>query len=286
MLPIRRIQTGTVGGAVGNHQAPTGNPAPRTDGGTGPMPQRKRIFLKAVLLPLGLLAMAAAIFRRKPDAWEYEQIAEEVAVEKPAAAPLAPRTSPAGEALRARSRVLRPVLRRSRVHRGRRRPDGEADGRGRRRTRGSVRPDRLARRRNGGRPREHCPRGSSRRRRTRRGCSCRGCRSRGGPRRGCTGRGPCRRRRARGSSRGRACRRRCSVDRRSPGCRADRRCRCSGAGPEQRGSRRRPEGRLSSEGVRVQACARVEDEPGEEVDRQARSRSAGQGPRGRGRARR
>ena len=54
------------------------------------MPQRKRIFLKAVLLPLGLLAMAAAIFRRKPDAWEYEQIAEEVAVEKPAAAPLLP----------------------------------------------------------------------------------------------------------------------------------------------------------------------------------------------------
>ena len=37
------------------------------------MPQRKRISLKAVLLPLGLLAMAAAIFRRTPDAWEYEQ---------------------------------------------------------------------------------------------------------------------------------------------------------------------------------------------------------------------
>jgi hypothetical protein len=54
------------------------------------MPQRNRILLKAVLLPLGLLAMAAAIFRRKPDAWEYEQIEEEVAVETPAAAPLLP----------------------------------------------------------------------------------------------------------------------------------------------------------------------------------------------------
>jgi hypothetical protein len=55
------------------------------------MPQRKRIFLKAVLLPLGLLAMAAAIFRRTPDAWEYEQIEEEeVAVETPAAAPILP----------------------------------------------------------------------------------------------------------------------------------------------------------------------------------------------------
>ena len=52
------------------------------------MPQRKRIFLKAVLLPLSLLAMAAAIFRRTPDAWEYEEIEEKVAVETPAAAPL------------------------------------------------------------------------------------------------------------------------------------------------------------------------------------------------------
>ena len=34
------------------------------------MPQPKRIFLKVVLLPLTLLAMAAAIFRREPDAWE------------------------------------------------------------------------------------------------------------------------------------------------------------------------------------------------------------------------
>ena len=51
------------------------------------MPQPKRIFLKAVLLPLSLLAMAAAIFRREPDAWEYERIEEEVAVEPPASAP-------------------------------------------------------------------------------------------------------------------------------------------------------------------------------------------------------
>jgi hypothetical protein len=50
------------------------------------MPQRKRIFLKA-LLPLSLLAMAAAIFGRKPDAWEYEQIEEDAAVETPVAAP-------------------------------------------------------------------------------------------------------------------------------------------------------------------------------------------------------
>ena len=41
------------------------------------MPQRKRIFVKA-LLPLGLLAMAAASLRRSPDAWEYERIEEEV----------------------------------------------------------------------------------------------------------------------------------------------------------------------------------------------------------------
>ena len=52
------------------------------------MPQRKRIFLKVVLLPLSLLFMAAAIFRRSPDAWEYEQIKEELAVETPAAEPL------------------------------------------------------------------------------------------------------------------------------------------------------------------------------------------------------
>ena len=51
------------------------------------MPQRKRIFLKAVL-PLGLLAMAAAIFRRKPDAWEYERAEEEAAIEAPVATPL------------------------------------------------------------------------------------------------------------------------------------------------------------------------------------------------------
>ena len=51
------------------------------------MPQPKRIFLKAVLLPLSLLAMAAAIFRRKSDAWEYERIEEEAAVEPLASAP-------------------------------------------------------------------------------------------------------------------------------------------------------------------------------------------------------
>ena len=70
------------------------------------MPQRKRIFLKAVLLPLGLLAMAAAIFRRTPDAWEYEQVEEKVAVETPVAAPL-PAQRRHGEALRARSRRSR-----------------------------------------------------------------------------------------------------------------------------------------------------------------------------------
>ncbi len=59
------------------------------------MPQRKRFFLKAVL-PLGLLAMAAAIFGRKPDAWEYEQASEDVAAPQPAAAPAAaPRRRPA-----------------------------------------------------------------------------------------------------------------------------------------------------------------------------------------------
>ena len=52
------------------------------------MPQRKRILLKVVLLPLSLLVMAATIFRRKPDAWEYEQTKEEMAVETPAAEPL------------------------------------------------------------------------------------------------------------------------------------------------------------------------------------------------------
>ena len=51
------------------------------------MPQPKRNFLKAVLLPLSLLAMVAAIFRREPDAWEYERIEEEAAVEPLASAP-------------------------------------------------------------------------------------------------------------------------------------------------------------------------------------------------------
>src|SRR5918995_6490625 len=48
---------GTVGGAVGNHQALSGQPRRRHHGGAGSMPQRKRIFFNA-LLPLGLLAMA------------------------------------------------------------------------------------------------------------------------------------------------------------------------------------------------------------------------------------
>ena len=43
------------------------------------MPQRKLIFLKA-LLPLSLLAMAVTVFRRKPDEWEYERIQDEVEV--------------------------------------------------------------------------------------------------------------------------------------------------------------------------------------------------------------
>ena len=50
------------------------------------MPQRKLIFLKA-LLPLGLLAMAVAVFRRKPDEWEYELIEEERVETAPTAAP-------------------------------------------------------------------------------------------------------------------------------------------------------------------------------------------------------
>src|SRR5918993_2995550 len=45
----------------------------------GRMPQRKLIFLKA-LLPLSLLAMALTVFRRKPDEWEYERIEDEVEV--------------------------------------------------------------------------------------------------------------------------------------------------------------------------------------------------------------
>jgi len=45
----------------------------------GRMPQRKLIFLKA-LLPLSLLAMALTVFRRKPDEWEYERIEDEAEV--------------------------------------------------------------------------------------------------------------------------------------------------------------------------------------------------------------
>lgn len=58
------------------------------------MPQRRRIFLKT-LLPLGLLAVAATIFRRKPDAWEYEQVVETATVPKPAVAPQVGRRRPA-----------------------------------------------------------------------------------------------------------------------------------------------------------------------------------------------
>ena len=43
------------------------------------MPQRKLTFLKA-LLSLSLLAMALTVFRRKPDAWEYERVEDEVEV--------------------------------------------------------------------------------------------------------------------------------------------------------------------------------------------------------------
>ena len=55
------------------------------------MPHRKRIVFNA-LLPLGLLAMAAGIFRRKPDEWEYERVEEEVAppVSSPLVSPPAP----------------------------------------------------------------------------------------------------------------------------------------------------------------------------------------------------
>ena len=45
------------------------------------MPQRNRIFLKA-LLPISLLVMAIlAILGRKPDDWEYERIEEAEALE-------------------------------------------------------------------------------------------------------------------------------------------------------------------------------------------------------------
>ena len=62
------------------------------------MPQRKRIFFRAVL-PLGLLAMAAAILGRRPDDWEYETADEEEAVVVAPAATerqAAPRRRPAG----------------------------------------------------------------------------------------------------------------------------------------------------------------------------------------------
>ena len=41
------------------------------------MPQRKLISLMT-LLPLSLLAMALAVFRRKPDEWEYERAEPQV----------------------------------------------------------------------------------------------------------------------------------------------------------------------------------------------------------------
>jgi hypothetical protein len=52
------------------------------------MPQRKLIFLKA-LLPLGLLAMALAVFRRKPDDWEYERADDEGETSAVTPAPIA-----------------------------------------------------------------------------------------------------------------------------------------------------------------------------------------------------
>lgn len=54
------------------------------------MPQRNRISVRA-LLPLGLLAVAVlAVFRRKPDEWDYEVTAEEVADSE---TPIAPRVA-------------------------------------------------------------------------------------------------------------------------------------------------------------------------------------------------
>ena len=251
------------------------------------MPQRKRIFLKAVLLPLGLLAMAAAIFRRKPDAWEYEQIEEEVAVETPAAAPLLPaRRRPAkryalaaafsalffaGAAFTAGAgdQMVRLMDEDAAALEAASALTGSPEA--------GTAPD----------PESTAPEAAPADAAPAEAAPAEAAAPEAAPAEAAPAEAACRRRRARCSSRGRACRRRRSVDRRSPGCRADRRGRCSRAGPEQRGSRPPgPEGRRSSEGVRVQACARGEDEPGEEVDRQARSRSAGQGPRGRGRARR
>lgn len=57
------------------------------------MPRRNRTLWKA-LLPLGLLAVALAVFRRRSDAWEYEQ-AEAEPVESAPASPQAPPRRPA-----------------------------------------------------------------------------------------------------------------------------------------------------------------------------------------------
>ena len=54
------------------------------------MPRRNRNIWKA-LLPLGLLAVALAVFRRSPDDWEYEQAEEEPAEPASAATQAAPR---------------------------------------------------------------------------------------------------------------------------------------------------------------------------------------------------
>src|SRR5829696_405348 len=90
-LPIRRSHIWrTVGGAVETtgHRRQSGA---RIDGGAGSMPQRKRIFFKA-LLPLSLLSMAAAFFGRRPDEWEYETAEDVVEPIAPAAEmPAAPR---------------------------------------------------------------------------------------------------------------------------------------------------------------------------------------------------
>ena len=251
------------------------------------MPQRKRISLKAFLLPLSLLAMAAAIFRRKPDAWEYERIAEEVAVEPPAAAPPAARRRTtkryalaaafsmlffAGAAFTAGAgdQMVRLMDEDAAALEGASSLTGSPDA-GPRRT-----PRAL-------------PRGSSgcgsRRRRAGRGCPPRGCGARGRTRRG--------RRRQR-----RRRRRRTRCSRSPPAEVAPSTAAAQAAEPadEAAAARRHPlralhPGRTGRkpprrQAVGVQARAGGEGEPGEEVGRQARGRTARQGTRGRGRARR
>ena len=251
------------------------------------MPQRKRIFLKAVLLPLGLLAMAAAIFRRKPDAWEYEQIAEEVAVEKPAAAPLLPaRRRPAkryalaaafsalffaGAAFTAGAgdQMVRLMDEDAAALEAASALTGSPDA-GTAADPESTAPEAA--------PADAAPAEAA---------PAEAAAPEAAPAEAAPAEAACRRRRARPQQP------RPSLPptplRRPPQPRLPSRPPRPLQPRRPRATRlpaARPEGRLSSEGVRVQACARVEDEPGEEVDRQARSRSAGQGPRGRGRARR